>query len=248
MLEINYTLTFGAILIGLASSVHCVGMCGGIIGALSYSLPADIRENNLKRFTYVTSYNLGRLTSYSAMGLLAGLLGAEVFNLLGAGSGHFVMRLIAATLIALTGLYLAGWFPQFARTEKLGEVLWSKLAPIGKHLIPVKSIPQGFLYGCIWGWLPCSLVYTMLIISSASGGASQGMVSMLAFGLGTLPSMILTGVFASQVRRFTRIPEVRMWIGISLVVMAVASLFIPHEWLMPESVPGYEFSDHEHMH
>ena len=115
-------------------------------------------------------------------------------------------------------------------------------------MIPVKSIPQGFLYGCIWGWLPCSLVYTMLVISSASGGASQGMVSMLAFGLGTLPSMILTGVFASQVRRFTRNPEVRMWIGISLVIMAVASLFIPHEWLMPESVPGYEFSDHEHMH
>ena len=248
MLEINYTLTLGAMLIGLASSVHCVGMCGGIIGALSYSLPADIRENNLKRFAYVTSYNLGRLISYSAMGLLAGLLGAEVFNLLGAGSGHFVMRLVAATLIALTGLYLAGWFPQFARSEKLGEVLWSKLAPIGKRLIPVKSIPQGFLYGCIWGWLPCSLVYTMLVISSASGGASQGMVSMLAFGLGTLPSMILTGVFASQVRRFTRNPEVRMWIGISLVIMAVASLFIPHEWLMPESVPGYEFSDHEHMH
>ena len=100
MLEINYTLTLGAMLIGLASSVHCVGMCGGIIGALSYSLPADIRENNLKRFAYVTSYNLGRLISYSAMGLLAGLLGAEVFNLLGAGSGHFVMRLTVCTWLA----------------------------------------------------------------------------------------------------------------------------------------------------
>ena len=248
MLEINYTLTFGAILIGIASSVHCVGMCGGIIGALSYSLPADIRNNNLKRFAYVTSYSLGRLVSYSVMGLLVGLLGSEVFNLLSTSSGHFVMRLVAAILIGLTGLYLAGWFPQFARSEKLGEFLWSKLAPVGQRLIPVKSIPQGFLYGCIWGWLPCSLVYTMLVISSASGGASQGMVSMLAFGLGTLPSMILTGVFASHVRRFTRNPEVRMWIGISLIIMAFASFFIPHEWLMPESVPGYELSGHEHMH
>ena len=248
MFEINYTLTIGAILIGLASSIHCVGMCGGIIGALSYSLPPETRDNNLKRFGYVTAYNLGRLFSYAAMGMLAGLLGAEVFGLVGSGSGHFVMRLVAALLIILTGLYLAGWFPQFARSERVGELLWSRLAPIGQRLIPVKSIPQGFLYGCIWGWLPCSLVYTMLIISTTSGGATQGMVSMLAFGLGTLPSMITTGIFAQLVKRLTRKPEVRMWIGISLIAMAIASLFIPHEWLMPGSVPGIEIGGHEHHH
>ena len=142
MIEINYTLTLGAALIGLASSIHCVGMCGGIVGALSYSLPAEIRDNRAKRFAYVTSYNLGRLTSYAVMGMLAGLLGGEIFNL--SGSGHFVMRLVAALLIIMTGFYLAGWFPQFARSERLGEMLWRKLAPIGQRLIPVKSLPQGF--------------------------------------------------------------------------------------------------------
>lgn len=246
MFEINYTLTIGAFLIGLASSIHCVGMCGGIIGALSYSLPAETRNNNLRRLSYISAYNMGRLASYALMGLIAGLLGSEVFGL--AGSGHLVMRLAATMLIVLTGLYLAGLFPQFARTEKIGEILWSKLAPIGQRLIPVKSITQGFLYGCIWGWLPCSLVYTMLIISTTSGGASQGMISMLAFGLGTLPSMVTTGIFAQLVKRLTRKPEVRMWIGMSLVVMAIASLFIPHEWLMPESMPGSEHGGHAHHH
>jgi hypothetical protein len=248
LLEINYPLTLGALLIGLASSVHCVGMCGGIIGALSYSLPVETQENTPRRIAYVSSYNLGRLVSYAAMGLLAGLLGGQAFNLLSGGSGHFVIRVIAALLIGITGFYLAGWFPQFARSEKLGEFLWSRLAPVAQRLIPVKSIPQGFLYGCIWGWLPCSLVYTMLIITTASGGASQGMISMLAFGLGTLPSMITTGVFASHVRRLTGKPGVRTLIGISLIIMAVASLLIPHEWLMPSSVPGIELDQHAHEH
>ena len=246
MLEINYPLTLGAFLIGLASSIHCVGMCGGIIGALSYSLPAVVRDNTWQRLLYVSAYNLGRLASYALMGLLAGLVGGEVFEPFGSGSGNLVIRVVAAILIGATGLYLAGWFPQFARTERLGERLWGRLAPVARRLIPVKSVPQGFLYGCVWGWLPCSLVYTMLIISTASGGASQGMVSMLAFGLGTLPVMITTGVFASLVRRLSARPGVRRWIGVSLVVMAVLSLFIPHRWLMPEPVPGHELNTHEH--
>jgi len=247
VISINYPLTVSALLIGLASSIHCVGMCGGIIGALSYSLPDTVRGNRWRHFAYIAAYNLGRLASYALMGLLLGLLGKEFFGNLFAGSGHLVIRLLATLLIVLTGFYLAGWFPQFSRVERVGDRLWQRLAPLARRLIPVKSLPQGLLYGAVWGWLPCSLVYTVLLLSIASGGASQGMASMLAFGLGTLPSMVSTGLFASWLRRHTARPAVRTWIGVALIVIAAGSLLIPHEWLMPESsMPGY--TTHEHVH
>ena len=216
-----------AFLIGLFSSVHCIGMCGSIIGALSLSLPATIRENRFKRFSFVTSYNIGRILSYTIAGLIAGGIGMGLFEGTGFSSGHKVLQIVGTAMMVTIGLYLAGWLPQVAYFEKIGVPIWRRLEPIGRKMMPVDSIVKAFVYGMVWGWLPCGLVYTVLIWTLTSGSAINGALTMLAFGLGTLPSLISAGIMTSWLTRFSQSQTARRVIGVLIILMAIGSLFIP---------------------
>ena len=105
--------------------------------------------------------------------------------------------------------------------------VWRKLEPIGRKMMPVDSIIKAFLYGFIWGWLPCGLVYTVLIWTLTSGSAIDGAITMLAFGLGTLPTLITAGVMTSWLTRFAQSQTARRVIGVLIILMAIGSLFIP---------------------
>jgi len=216
-----------AFLIGLFSTIHCIGMCGSIIGALSLSLPASIRDNRLKRFSFVTSYNIGRILSYTVAGLIAGGIGMGIFEASGLASGHTIIHTISLVMMVTIGLYLAGWLPQVAYFEKAGVPIWRQLEPIGRKMMPVDSMLKAFVYGMIWGWLPCGLVYTVLIWTLTSGSASNGALTMLAFGLGTLPTLISAGVMTSWLTRFAQSQNARRIIGIVIILLAIGSLFIP---------------------
>ena len=169
----NTDLTFfSAFFVGLFSTVHCLGMCGGIIGALTFSLPEHIRTNRWRLIPYVSAYNTGRITSYCIAGALAGGLGDQILALM-PQYGHLMLQLFAAVLMIGIGLYLAGWFPAFAKIEHLGKPIWKKLEPISQKLIPVKSPSHAFLFGMVWGWLPCGLVYTALIWSATASSAKE---------------------------------------------------------------------------
>ncbi|MDO9188302.1 MAG: sulfite exporter TauE/SafE family protein, partial [Sulfurimicrobium sp.] len=102
------------------------------------------------------------------------------------------------------GLYLAGLWQAVTRIERLGGLLWRRLQPFSKSLLPVRNPLQAFLLGTLWGWLPCGLVYSVLITALASGSAISGAAAMLAFGLGTLPNLIAMGLFAQQLQALTR--------------------------------------------
>ena len=119
------TLT-SAFLLGFFSTMHCIGMCGGIIGALSLSLPVEIRNNKAKLFTFVLSYNIGRLTSYSVAGLIAGAVGTSVLQSTGFDQGHAILRIIGVAMMVAIGLYLTGWLPQLASVEKIGIPVWKQ--------------------------------------------------------------------------------------------------------------------------
>ena len=216
-----------AFLIGLFSSVHCIGMCGSIIGALSLSLPATIRENRIKRFSFVTSYNIGRILSYTIAGLIAGGIGMGLFEGTGIASGHKILQIASTVMMVTIGLYLAGWLPQVAYFEKIGVPVWRRLEPIGRKMMPVDSILKAFIYGMVWGWLPCGLVYTVLLWTLTSGSAVNGAFIMLAFGLGTLPALITAGVMTSWLTRFAQSQNARRIIGLIIILMAIGSLFIP---------------------
>jgi len=222
------TLT-SAFLLGFFSSMHCIGMCGGIIGALSLSLPIEIRNNKAKLFTFVLSYNIGRLISYSVAGLIAGAVGTSVLQSTGFDQGHAILRIIGVSMMVAIGLYLTGWLPQLASVEKIGIPVWKHIEPIGRKLVPVASIPKALAYGLIWGWLPCGLVYFVLIWALTAGDAVQGALTMLAFGLGTLPTLITAGFMTSWITRFAHSTRTRQLVGFLIIVMAIGSLFIPME-------------------
>lgn len=111
------------------------------------------------------------------------------------------------------GLYLAGWWNLLSHVERAGGVVWRRLEPLGRGLLPIRSARHAFVLGLLWGWLPCGLVYSALVWTVASGGALQGASLMLAFGLGTLPNLMLMGVAAAQLNRWTRQPLVRRIAG-----------------------------------
>jgi len=216
------------LVIGLLSSLHCLGMCGGIMGALSLSLPAEVRENRVQIGLFVTAYNLGRISSYMLAGALAGAFGVEVLEWLGLNddSGHAILRMFGAVFVVLIGLYLGGWFPQLIKLEKLGQPVWKIIEPVARRLMPIKTPYQALLYGMLWGWLPCGLVYVILLMTVTSGSAVQGALMMGAFGLGTLPAMLSAGVMLGWVRKLGQSIHARKIIAVILIVTAIASLFI----------------------
>jgi len=236
-----------AFLLGFFSTMHCIGMCGGIIGALSLSLPVEVRNNKPKLFSFVLSYNIGRLTSYSIAGLIAGAVGTTVLQSTGFDQGHAILQGIGISMMVAIGIYLTGWLPQLATVEKIGIPVWKRLEPISRRLVPVASIPKAIAYGLIWGWLPCGLVYFVLIWALTAGDAIHGALIMLAFGAGTLPTLITAGFMTSWLTRFARSTRARQVVGIIIIVMALGSLFIPMEH-GHHGEPSQDQTEQEHQH
>lgn len=221
---------FVAFLMGLFSSFHCLGMCGSIIGTLTLSLSSEIRARKRRLTPFILSYNLGRILSYSAAGMLAGSLKYVLQLPFGEGHGHRILQIIAAAIMAGAGFYLAGWFPRFAYLERAGARLWRRIEPIGRHLIPVTNLSQAFLFGTVWGWLPCGLVYTALALSASSGDPARGALTMIAFGAGTLPAVMGVGIMTSWMVKLARMRRFRQAAGIIMILLALMAAF---PWLNP---------------
>jgi hypothetical protein len=212
-----------AFLLGLFSTVHCIAMCGSVIGALTLSLPMEIRESQSRLFPYVFNYNLGRLVSYGAAGLVVGLLSSPLTAI----NGHIVLRGLSVIVMIAMGLYLAGWFPKFARMERMGAPIWRYLQPIGQKFLPVRTKSQALFLGLVWGWLPCGLVYSALAVASTTGEPVKGALVMLAFGAGTLPAVMGAGLFTGMLTALARNANLRKIAGSTIIVMAIVSLFWP---------------------
>ncbi|NOT84783.1 MAG: sulfite exporter TauE/SafE family protein [Methylococcaceae bacterium] len=219
-----------AFIMGLFSSMHCIGMCGSIIGTLTLSLDANVRSNKARLFAFVFNYNFGRITSYTLAGALAGLLSTVLKVPFDNSVGYRVLQIFSALIMASAGLYIAGWFPRFAYIEKAGIFLWKKLEPFGHKLIPVKTRLNAFLFGMIWGWLPCGLVYSALLLSATTGDILRSALTMLLFGLGTLPAVIGIGIMTSWLQKLARQNRFRQVVGVLMILLALAAAF---PWLYP---------------
>ena len=210
---------------GLFSSLHCIGMCGSIIGTLTLSLKPEIRNNKLKLLPYVLNYNFGRITSYTLAGFLVGFLQAIVILPLGLENGHRILQLLSAAIMIGAGLYLAGWFPRFAYIEKAGSKLWKLIEPFGRKLIPVSTHTQAYLFGVVWGWLPCGLVYAALALAATTGDVFRAGMTMLAFGLGTLPSVLGVGIMTNILTKLSQMHRFKQVVGLLLVLIALIAVF-----------------------
>jgi sulfite exporter TauE/SafE len=200
-------------------------MCGSIIGTLTLSLKQEIRESKSRLLPFVFNYNLGRITSYTIAGLLAGILESVLSWPFGDGHGHRYLQLFSALIMACAGLYIAGWFPRFAYLEKMGVTIWKQLEPMGRRLIPVQSLSQAYTFGMIWGWLPCGLVYAALALSAATGDVTRSALTMLFFGLGTLPAVFSLGIMTNYLTKLSRMRRFKWFVGISLIALALVAAF-----------------------
>jgi uncharacterized protein len=208
-----------AFAVGVLGGVHCLGMCGGIVGAISVSHAGSAAP----AWPRLLAYNLGRMGSYVVAGALAGWLGAALLSAL--PQGQHILELLAAVFLILLGLYLGGWWSVLARLERFGGLLWRRIEPLGRHFIPVRHAGQAFAVGAVWGWLPCGLVYSVLVWTLAAGSAADGALLMAAFALGTLPNLMLMGLFAARLARFVRHGLVRQATGALLIAYGAWRIF-----------------------
>lgn len=209
---------FSALLVGLLGGVHCVGMCGGIVAALSFRA-----DGGKPPFRLHVGYNVGRVLSYTLFGALAGALGGTL-NLLEVRPLQLGLYLLAQAVLVLLGLYLAGWNRWVLVFERAGGRLWSHMQPLFRKLLPVKSLPGAMLAGMVWGWLPCGLVYSVLVAALAAGSMTSGAALMLAFGLGTLPNLLGMAFFAQRLQPFMQRPAVRRAAGLMVAGFGVWGL------------------------
>lgn len=221
-IETSYIAAF---LVGLLGGVHCVGMCGGIVGALCFGLDDGLnktaQQNFKKSFPFLLLYNTGRISSYTLAGILMGSIGWLGSHLITLYSIQQTLEIIAAAFMLALGLYIAGWWKGLAKIERWGgKVIWPRLEPIGRKFMPVRSYPHAFTLGLIWGWLPCGLVYSVVIWTISTQSPLEGGLLMLSFGLGTLPNLLLMGVFASTLTQFIQQAWVRQIAGMSIMAFA----------------------------
>lgn len=207
-------------LVGLLGGTHCVGMCGGIVGALSMGAAP--------RWSMHLAYNAGRIASYTAAGAIVGWLGATGSGLAGQLPLRLALYLFANLMLVAMGLYLLGATRVLAFTERAGQHLWRRLQPLTRRFLPAVRPLQAFPLGLLWGWLPCGLVYSALATALASGSAQRGAAAMLAFGLGTLPNLLLAGMLLARLRGLVQQRWLRSLSGLAVAGFGIYGLAL---WL-----------------
>ncbi|HEY6966291.1 MAG TPA: sulfite exporter TauE/SafE family protein [Burkholderiales bacterium] len=195
---------------GLASGVHCVAMCGGIVAAFDFQKTIPIRQAG-QGATWVRRlcFNAGRISTYAAAGALAGTAGGAAYAA-AALPAQAAWRIAASLLLILIGLHLAGAGRLLAPLESLGAPLWRRLQPLAARLMRPATPLRAYAAGLAWGWLPCAMVYAALFAAAAAGDPARGAAAMAAFGAGTLPFLLAAGWFATRLRAWRYTAAVAM--------------------------------------
>ncbi|HPQ96642.1 MAG: sulfite exporter TauE/SafE family protein [Thiothrix sp.] len=210
-----------AFLTGLLGGVHCLGMCGGIVAAMSMGTGTT---HPVRTLGIHLGYNLGRITTYTLAGAVTGGLGTLMIHSISPHLARLLLQGLATLFMLVLGLYLAGIWPGLRYLEQGGQHLWRRLEPLGRHLLPINHPLKAFPFGLIWGWLPCGMVYSILIWSLSAGSSREGALLMLAFGLGTLPNLLLMGLASHRLLAWVRKPQVRRAAGLLVVAMGLMML------------------------
>lgn len=199
---LNVVLTSAAVA-GLLGGVHCAAMCGGIVSAVCAGGAARLP------WLRALAYNLGRIASYAVAGAFAGGVGQAALAWRGAVMLRQTLMMAAGASLLLLALFLAGWTPLVRAIEGAGGFLWRRLQPYTRRVLPANTVPRALGLGMLWGWLPCGMVYAVLLTAAATGRAADGALVMAVFGLGTLPNLLAIAAFAHRVHAYARRAAVR---------------------------------------
>ena len=192
-----------ALAAGFLGSAHCLGMCSGISG--------------------VVAVKAGQRALSASLGALVALFGETAVAAVPGLAGP--VRLMGGALIALVGLQIAFGWRLLGPVENAGLALWSRIAPAAGRLLPVTTLPRAVALGLLWGFIPCGLVYSMLLLAAASANVASGSLTMLAFGIGTTPAMLLTGIGALRLARVTG--RTRRFAGLFVVALGLLTMALP---------------------
>ena len=211
----NSAVLLTAFATGIAGSAHCVAMCGGI----SVSLGLGSMQKRL-----LPVYHCGRLASYATLGLCFGallpLIGVRDYNATWAAA----LRIAAALVMLAIGVQIIFGVNLLRRLERHGSRLWRPLAGLVQSLLPVRSGSDALLLGFLWVLLPCGLIYSALALALVSGNPLQAALVMFAFGVGTLPAMLLLGVFSGTLLQALTRDGSRILLGALVVLAALWTL------------------------
>jgi len=224
-----------AFVTGLLGSVHCIGMCGGIISSLSMG----ITPQKSQPLHYIFLYNIGRLSSYAIAGLIAANIGSASSDLFNQDAQQ-IGTWLSGLFMILLGLYIADWWRLLNILESMGSHVWKHIQPLGNKLLPVRTSFHALMLGALWGWLPCGMVYAMLVFALSSQNSLDGALIMLSFGLGTLPTLLLLGTAASKMKRFIRQPFVRQLAGSLILLFGIYNLTVTN-------VAHHNHTSHQHL-
>lgn len=223
-------------------------MCGGIVGAFGVAAPSRTaipipvvgQSQEVTRHSSsllrVVMFNAGRITSYMLAGaVLAGLVGS-VRLFINITVLQKVGYVAANLMLIALGLSLMQVWSGIAQLEKLGQLLWQRLQPLLKVFVPIQKPWQAFALGAIWGWVPCAMVYSVLMTALMTGSALQGALVMLAFGLGTLPLLVTMGWLSQSLSAFFRKVQIRLMAGLLVLLFGLLGVYriltgLSHGWL-----------------
>ncbi len=208
-------------LVGLLGGVHCAGMCGGIVSALSVQMPTT---RLAAAWPLHLAYNLGRIASYAIAGAIMGAIGSAGLLLENALPVQMTLYVAANIMMIALGLYLTGITQALAFTERAGQWLWRRVQPFTRRFLPVRGWRQALPLGLLWGWIPCGLVYSVLALTLLTGSATRGAATMLAFGLGTLPNLMLAGLLLVRFRQWVQTRALRLASGALVLAFGVFGL------------------------
>lgn len=203
----------GGLTLGLASSLHCAGMCGPIATSLMFGFGP-------RRNSALAAAQAGRILIYVLAGGLAGAAGGLAVGAAPYPAAFLVMRVAAALSLGWIGFSLLGLAPSLAGVDRL-------TAPIASAVSNYRAPGGALAAGMVWGFLPCGMVYGALFYAGLSGGALSGALVMAGFGAGTLPSVTAVALGLGRFRALAQRPGARTAVGLGLMGIAAASLAIP---------------------
>lgn len=208
-------------MLGVASSLHCLGMCAGVAASLCIaSAPSPVHASRLLRDNALI--NAGRIVGYMIAGSAVGALGTAAFGVLDRSLAHLVLRWAAAVSLGWIGLSMIGFVPIPEPMFRFGATVSRSLARLtGKA--GALSAPGLFAAGCVWGFAPCAMVYAALFYAMLSGAWLNGAIVMLGFGLGTLPPVVAAGMGLPWLRTRTMSAWPQRALGLAILSVGIAS-------------------------
>lgn len=203
----------GAALAGLLGGAHCLAMCGGFVTALSVAAQsreprALVPARTLARRTL--AYNLGRISTYTALGALVGAAGALV---LGAPTWLPVQRalyVIANLFLLALAIAILSHGRGLPLLQAFGAAAFARALPLVRTLRSRDALPARYALGIVWGLVPCALTYGVLPVAAFAGGPLEGGAVMLSFGAGTLPNLLAAAWIVSNARRWLESRVIRV--------------------------------------